>query len=68
MKIQTNVNAIYNAFNRINKTAESIASRNLDRLPEDMVNLIVDQRDVEANTKVIKTYDQLLGTIIDTFA
>ena len=68
MKVQTNVNAIQNAFSRINKTAESIAKGNLDKLPEDIVNLMINQRDVEANTKVIKTYDELVGSIINTFA
>ena len=66
--IQTNVNAIQNAFQKINKTAYSIATNNIDKLPENMVNLIINQRDVEANTKVIKSYDEMLGTIIDTFA
>ena len=68
MNVSNNLNAIQQIYGKINKTAKSIASNNLDRLPEDMVNLMVNQREVEANLKVIKTNDELIGTIIDTFA
>ncbi len=68
MKISTNLNAIQNEFQKINKSAYNIAKRDLEKLPEDFVNMMVSQRDVEANLKVIKTYDELLGSIIDIYA
>ncbi len=68
MKVSYNINAIQNAYKNINKSAENIATGKLERLPEDMVNLMINQRDIEANLKVVKTYDQLLGSVIDIFA
>ena len=68
MRISSNLYSINRDFQKINRTAEDIAKSNLERLPEDIVNLIESQRDVEANLKVIKTEDELLGTIIDIYA
>ena len=68
MKITSNLYSINRDFQKINKTADDISKSNLERLPEDIVNLIESQRDVEANLKVIKTESELLGTIIDTYA
>ncbi len=68
MRISSSLYGIQNAYKKINKSAENIANSKLENLPEDMVNLMEGQREVEANLKVIKTNDELLGTIIDTFA
>jgi len=68
MNLITNLNAIRNTYGKIDKAAKNIATKKLENLPEDMVNLITGQREVEANLKVIKTENELLGTIIDTFA
>ncbi len=68
MRVSSSLYGIQNAYKKINKSAENIALNKLENLPEDMVNLMTGQREVEANLKVIKTNDELLGTIIDIFA
>ena len=68
MKITNNLNSIYKAYENINKSSENIAAGKLEQLPEDMVSLIINRKDIEANLKVVKTYDEVLGTIIDIFA
>ncbi len=43
---------------------ELVEMSNVD-LAKEMVNMMIDQRSIEANLKALKTADQMLGTIID---
>jgi flagellar basal-body rod protein FlgC len=43
---------------------ELVEMSNVD-LAKEMVNMMIDQRSIEANLKALKTADEMLGTIID---
>lgn len=56
--------------NRISTAGQPISS-NSDKnisLPEEIVGLMQSQRGIEAEAAVIRTADEMLGTLIDTFA
>lgn len=48
------------------QAAQSISEGEID--PQNMINLIEGQRTVEANLAVMRTEDEILGTILNTKA
>lgn len=64
------VAAISRAEGTVAEVAHRVANpeRSLESLPRDTVELITSQRSFEANVAVIRTADQMLGTLVDTFA
>ena len=51
---------------KVEKHAEAIASGDIN--VDDMVGLMEGQRSFEANLAVVKTGDQMIGTLLDMFA
>lgn len=62
--IQRGVNSAQNQAARIAST-DTFSNDNPADLAAPLVQLISDQRQVEASAKVVRTIDQMLGSIID---
>lgn len=54
-----------NAQQALENPASADVGREVDQLVDDSVGRIIDKRSVEANLNVIKTQDEMLGSIID---
>jgi flagellar hook protein FlgE len=59
------LSGIYKSVEMLNKVAKSGAERDF---VQDMSDLIVSEASFKANTKTMKTADEMIGSIIDTFA
>jgi len=53
------------AINKTHKVAQRLASGDLTRLERDMVELSVQETSVKTATALVRTQDEMLGTIID---
>jgi len=51
---------------RFNEGSQTVAQGNLD--PGGVVGMIEGQRTYEMNAKVLRTADEMLGTLLDTIA
>ncbi|MDY0137896.1 MAG: hypothetical protein RBS36_12070 [Thiomicrospira sp.] len=73
MNIQANpmMNAyqgIQNGFQQLTENSAKIASPQQTDKAEPLINHKRDAQQIEASAKAIKTYDQMIGTIIDVMA
>ncbi len=65
----TALTGIRKAFENLDRTASrSAAGRDPGRLPEDLVALRESEFQVKANTAVIRTADEMIGTLLDRLA
>ena len=53
------------AINKTNKVAQRLASGDLKRLERDMVELSVQETSVKTATALVRTQDEMLGTIVN---
>jgi flagellar basal body rod protein FlgG len=51
------------SMEQVNAASESIANGDLD--PGNMIDLMVGQRTYAMNAKLVKTADQMMGTLLD---
>lgn len=70
---ETALSGIQNSLKKLNQSAQEVASASVRRtepteLVEPLVDAIEAQRALEASAKVLKRTDQMLGTLLDTFA
>jgi flagellar hook protein FlgE len=64
---------IQSSLKKLNQSAQDVASASVRRtepteLVEPLVDAIEAQRALEASAQVLKRTDQMLGTLLDTFA
>ncbi len=65
----TALTGIRKAFENVDRTATRIASgSDPGRLPEDLVALRESAIQVKANTAVVRTADEMIGTLLDRLA
>ena len=64
MNISSNINAIQTNQSFLNSTAKNIENQSKD-LAKDMTNLIVAEDVNAVNVNVIKTQDEMLGSLLD---
>jgi len=64
MNISSNVNTIQSQQTMLNTSANNMQKNNAD-LSKEIPNQIVIQNVVEVNANVIKTKDDMLGTLLD---
>ncbi len=67
MDISIPYNGMNNSIKEFNKIAQDIANPNTVDIAKDMVDMIQQKDNFKANAKVVKTYNELMGTIIDIF-
>ncbi len=72
--LQTGTTSLQNGIQRANDAAQTIATNTaadtqaLDTLTEAQVELISAENQVQAAAQLVRTGDELLGTVIDTLA
>ena len=57
-----------NGFNQLTENSAKIASPNVPDKAEPLIMHKLDAQQIEASAKAIKTYDQMIGTLIDVMA
>ncbi len=54
---------------RLERGAEHVARAGVsDALPDHLVDMLTSQRGVEASARVVKTADEMIGTLLDVLA
>ena len=59
------INMIDAATASVGKVAERFAKSDLSKVERDMVNLSVQETSVQLATAIVRTEDEMLGTLID---
>lgn len=66
--IQSGLAGYQSQVQRLEQTAQRVAERPLDRLPDNVVDLRTSELGAKANIAVVKAADETLGTLLDLFA